>query len=95
VDKTAKRRQKYWEDWRQYCRLWGYSPFLATNNPLECSIIATVFAARARTGYFGNGKTIKVGSVTEALGAISTSCQLAGQPSPVYKAHEIYLLPVA
>jgi hypothetical protein len=95
VDNTAKRRQKYWKDWCQYCRLWGYTPFLTNKTSLECSIVTTAFAARVRTGYFGNGKTIKVGSVTEALGAISTSCQLAGQPSPVHKAHETYLLPVA
>ena len=37
-----------------------------------------------------------LGSVTEALGAISkSSCQLAGQPSPIHKAPETYLLPVA
>ena len=32
----------------------------------------------------------------ETLGAISkSSCQLAGQPSPIHKAPETYLLPVA
>ena len=95
VDNTAKRRQKYWKDWCNYTKLWGYSPFLTHNNSLECSIVITAFAARVRTGYFGNGKAIKVGSVTEAIGAISTSCQLAGQPSPVHKTHETYVLPVA
>jgi hypothetical protein len=95
VDNTAKRRQKYWKCWCDYCHCWNYPPFLTNRTSLECNIIVTAFAARVRTGYYGQGKGIKVGSVTEALGAISTSCQLAGQPSPVHKAHETFSLPVA
>ena len=52
------------------------------------------FAARVRTGYYGYGDQVKVHSVTDALAAISTTFELAGQPSPLYKDHNVYNLPI-
>ena len=52
------------------------------------------FAARVRTGYYGYRDQVKVHSVTDALLAISTTFELAGQPSPLYKDHNMYNLPI-
>ena len=70
-------------------------PFLTQADKLETNIIVTgFFAARVWTSYYGQGNEIKVHSVTDALVAISETFELAGKSSPLYKAHQVYNLPV-
>ena len=87
-------RQKYWRHWTTYCKLWGVSPFLDTQSQIEANIILTAFAVRVRSGYYGRGSKLKVQGVGKALAAISSTIEMAGQPSPVYRAHQVYQRPI-
>ena len=87
-------RQKYWSRWSEYCSSFRIDPFLQEATKLEQIVLTTGFAARVRTGAYGRGDKIKVQSVTEALAAISKTIELAGQPSPLYKAPNEYILPL-
>ena len=70
-------------------------PHLANcSSNIERNIILTAFAARVRTGFYGRGRQITVGEVAKALAAISKTIELAGETSPVYRAHNKYTLPV-
>ena len=90
--KTNTTRQKYWRHWTAFARAAGVDPLLSNVPPLERDIVTGTFAARVRTGRFGNGDTIKVAGVTDALAAISKTVELAGQPSPLYRADKKYHL---
>ena len=57
-------------------------------------LAVTSFAARVRTGFYGNGTTVKVQSVTKALAAISKTIELAGGKSPIYIEHGVYTTPI-
>ena len=92
--KTAQSRTKYWQQWQRYARSWGKNPFLSDASKIEQGIILTAFAARVRTGFYGRGSQVRVQTVAEALAAISKTIELAGQPSPVYRFEETYILPV-
>jgi hypothetical protein len=94
VAKTAKDRSKYWKHWSQYASLCRVDPFLNNVPAIERDIVLTAFAARVRTGAYGRGAKIKVSGVTDALASISKTIQLAGQPSPLYRAENVYHLPL-
>jgi hypothetical protein len=95
VAKNSQRREKYWGHWEQYCEAYNKHPHLTDCTSSEQIVIITAFAARVRTGYYGKGETVKVQSVQDALAAISKTIELAGQPSPIYKAEKTYKVPVA
>ena len=90
--KTDSVRQKYWHHWEQYARDAGVDPFLDSVPPLERDVVTGAFAAWVRTGKYGIGRQIKVDSVTDALAAISKTIELAGKPSPIYRAENKYQL---
>ena len=92
--KTTRDRQKYWKHWCEYSAQCTTDPYLKTLNKCESAILLTGFAARVRTGAYGNGNQVKVQSVTTALAAISKTCQLVGEQSPVYEAEGEYILPI-
>ena len=92
VAKTNATRQKYWRHWTSFARSAGIDPFLDDVPPLERDIVISAFAARVRSGRFGNGDQIKVAGVTDALAAISKTIELAGKPSPIYRADNKYQL---
>lgn len=91
---TSKKQEKYWRHWCSYVASCKADPYLESVDNLTGSIIATGFAARVRTGIYGRGKEVKVHSVTDALTAISTTCELVGKQSPFLKAEATYLLPI-
>ena len=91
---TSKTREKYWKCWTSYCTQCNTTPYLTDLNPCERTVIITGFAARVRTGAYGLGDQVRVQSVTDALAAISKTCQLVGKPSPVYKVEREYILPI-
>jgi len=91
---TSKTRQRYWKHWAGYCQQCNTDPFLTGISPCERAIIITAFAARVRTGAYGRGDQVKVQAVTDVIAAISKTCELVGQCSPVYKSEGTYILPV-
>ena len=91
--KTNATRQKYWRHWEQYANSANIDPFLNPSvPPLERDIVTGAFAARVRTGKYGNGDQLKVSGVTDALAAISKTIELAGKPSQLYRAENKYQL---
>ena len=95
VDDNNKTREKFWQHWKDYTALFRVDPYLSKCTNVQQIIIITAFAARVRTGYYGKGSTVRVPSVTKALAAISKTIELAGEPSPLYKAEKTYKTPVA
>ena len=91
---TAQTRQKYWKHWTEYCQLFQQGPHLDTITACEKSVIITGFAARVRTGAYGLGDQVSVQTVTNALAAVSKTCQLVGQQSPIFETEGEYILPV-
>ena len=91
---TSKTRQKYWKHWTDYCQNCSTDPFLTGLSPCERAVVITAFTARVRTGAYGRGDPVKVQTVTDALAAISKTCELVGKCSPVYKSEGTYILPV-
>ena len=87
--------KKYWRHWSIYAKLWQRSPLLDDATQLERVVILTAFAQRVRTGFYGRGNQVTVQTVAKSLAAISTTVELAGEISPVYKAPETYLLPIS
>ena len=69
---TNATRKKYWRHWERYATSPNIDPFLDPSvPPLERDIVTGSFAARIRTGKYGNGDQIKVSGVLDALAAIS------------------------
>ena len=95
VDQTNKKREKYWKHWKEHAKQFKAKPFLEGESSSDKIIIITTFGARVRTGCVGKGNTVKVQTVTDALSAISKTIELAGEPSPIYKAEKTYKVPVA
>ena len=87
-------RKKYWRHWTEYCRQVKIDPMLRSTNDRFSLLAVTSFAARVRTGYYGNGSIVKVQTVTKALGAISKTIELAGGTSPIYVEHGVYTTPI-
>jgi len=94
VAANTKARQKYWRHWSHYAASLHVNPLLQDTPALIRDTVLTAFAARVRTGYYGKGRQVKVQSVTDALSAISKTIELAGLTSPVYRAHNVYTLPI-
>jgi hypothetical protein len=81
--------------WKNYCDAFNKNPHLSDCDPTKQIIINTAFAARVRTDQYRKKRRVQVQSVQQVLvAAISKTIELAGQPSPIYKAEETYKVPV-
>jgi hypothetical protein len=95
VDQTTKRREKYWAHWCEYTAAFNHEPYLRQANNMQKNIIITAFAARVRSGHYGQKHRVTVQTVANALSSISKTIELAGEQSPVYETQGTYKLPVA
>ena len=93
AQQTSRTRERYWRDWTAY-NSQSPDPYLSNLTKCEKAVLLTAFGARVRTGAFGREDQVKVSSVTDALAAISKTCQLVGQQSPVYESEGAYILPI-
>ncbi len=94
VASTTWTSEKYWKTWCSYANTVNINTLLTDTVPIIRDMVLTAFAARVRQGYYGNGNTIKVQSVTDAMAAISKTIELAGYKSPVYRADNKYNLSI-
>jgi hypothetical protein len=92
VAKNTSTWEKYWAHWENYCAAFQLHPHLIDCNTEK--IIITAYAARVRTGHYGNKRQVKVLSIQDVLSAISKTIELAGELSPIYKAEKTYKAPV-
>ena len=58
VDENNMTREKYWQHWREYRKMFQTDPYLEQCTNIQKIIIITAFAARVRTGYYGKGNTV-------------------------------------
>ena len=91
---NAKAGEKYWKAWTGYCNECNAEPYLECLSCCEQGVLLIGFAAQVRTGAYGHGDQVRIQMVTQALVAISTTCQLVGKQSPVYKSEGEYILPL-
>ena len=91
--KTNATRKKYWQHWERYATSAKVDPFIGPSvPPFERDLVTGAFAARVRTGKYGNRDQIKVSGVSDAFAAISKTIELAGKTSPLYRAEKKYQL---
>ena len=85
VAKTTESREKQWRDWESYCGPLGVDPYLNERTTRFRVRVRTLtgFAARTRTGYYGRGKQVAVGSVRPALTAVSQTIEMDSGTNPV------------
>jgi hypothetical protein len=62
--------------------------------PVDSTNIVTGFAANVRTGVYGRGTQVRVSTITDAISAINQTIQLASKQTPLYRAPQIYTLPL-
>ena len=79
---TSKTRKKYWDYWTRYVRPLGLEPTLQ-GEPYDWRIRSIIgFVSRVRSGWYGNGSQIRVGSVRSALTAIGKTSAMANGINP-------------
>jgi len=91
---TTRDRHNHWKYWCAYSIQCTSDPYLRQLSKCKSAVLLTGFAARVWTGTYGNGNQVKVQSVMTALVAISKTCQLVGEQSPVYETEGKYILPI-
>lgn len=71
----------------------GVDPYLQ-DTPFTIQVrLLTGFAARVRTGYYGRGKQIQAGSVSNAITAIDQAIALATNTNPTKVVGSDHLIP--
>jgi hypothetical protein len=65
-----------------YCRGWNCDPWLANTDPHQKTQRLLAFAARVRTGIFGNGKQVGFQSVEKVLRHMAQTLVLTGYDDP-------------
>jgi len=82
LEATFRGRQKYWNHWQQYTVPVGVDPYLQ-DAPFQKRIcLLSGFAARVRTGLYGEGNQVKNCTVNSALTAIGQTVALACDANP-------------
>ena len=83
VAKTTESREKHWGDWESYCGPLVVDPYLNERTTRFRVKVRTLtgFAARTRTGYYGRGKQVAVGSVRPELTAVSQTIEMDQAPT--------------
>jgi hypothetical protein len=94
VASNTRTREKYWAHWKAYTANFQQEPYLQSCTNNQSIIIITAFAARVRTGYYGNGRTVTVQTVRDALSAVSKTFELVGLQSPILQTQGSYKVPV-
>ena len=94
VAQTTKDREKQWGNWESYCRPMGVDPYLDPRTTRFKKKIRTLtgFAARTRTGYYGRGRQVAVGTVKPALTAVGQKIEMDSGTNPVKLAGSTDLL---
>ena len=94
VAETTAERHQFWNYWQDYVKPFKVDPFLL-KTPFATKVrLATGFAERVRSGYYGNGNRVTCGRVQTALRAITQTCQLDHGQSPLHINKNEYLRPL-
>jgi hypothetical protein len=77
LEATARGRKKYWDHWQAYAKPLGVDPYLQDTPFAKRVRLLSVFAARVRKGYYGNGNQVKNCTVSSAITAVGQTIALA------------------
>ena len=77
LEAASRGREKYWNHWQRYVAPVGVDPYLQGTNFQKRIRLLSGFAARVRTGYYGNGKQVKNCTVSSAITAVGQTIALA------------------
>ena len=75
-------RRKHFADWTRYAHECRIDPWLRTHTKASKQFYLLAFAARFRTGIFGNAVQVGAQSVEKALRHVAQTLVLAGYPDP-------------
>ena len=90
VDGTA--RATHWNNWCAWCTQFHFDKFLADVPQAQHIHVLMAFAARVRSGAFGQGRQIGSQSVATALRHVAQAFVLASHPDPRgHRGHELGL----
>jgi hypothetical protein len=93
LEATSRGREKYWTHWQKYVLPVGVDPYLQDTHFSQQIQLLSGFAARVRTGYFGNGCQVKGCTVSNASTAIGQTVALACDANPTKVVGSKRLLP--
>jgi hypothetical protein len=93
LEATSCGRQKYWNHWQKYTLPVGVDPYLQDTDFSKWIQLLSGFAARVRTGYYGNKSQVKNCTVSSALTAIGQTIALAFDSNPTKVVGSKRLLP--
>ena len=93
LEATSRGREKYWNHWQKYSAPVGVDPYLQGTNFQKRIRLLSGFAARVRTGYYGNGKQVKNCTVSSAITAVGQTITLACDSNPTKVVGSECLLP--
>ena len=82
VAAATKARESVWSNWERYVAPLGLDPFLEMATHSNRIRALSGFAARARTGFFGRGRTVQSGTVSSQLSSIGSSIAMATGANP-------------
>lgn len=82
VAATTKNREVYWRHWCRFTRPLGVEPYLQNTSYRHRIRALSGFAAVVRTGYYGRGRRVQAGTVSQALAAIGKTIALECGTNP-------------
>ncbi len=93
LEATSRGRQKYWTHWQKYVSPVGVDAYLQDTSFSKRIQLLSGFAARVRTGHYGNGRQVKGCTVSSAIMAIGQMNALACDANPTKVIGLEHLLP--
>lgn len=78
----GRARATHWRNWSSWCRRFNFDTFLVGTPRTQHAHVLMAFAARVRSGAFGNGKQVGCQSVATALRHVSQTFVLASYGDP-------------
>ena len=88
---TSIERDRYWDHWCEYTQPLGFDPYMQQEPHKRIVRVASGFAGRVRTGYYGRKRQVSCARVQVAMRAIGQTCELDLNRNPLYRAPEKYL----
>ena len=93
MEETARKRKIHWAHWVAYAFPLGVDPYLLKTAYFQKVRALSGFAAHVRSGVYGRGKQVQVGTVSSAITAIGTTIALARGVNPTKVEQTNNLLP--
>lgn len=96
MEAAADKGRKYWKLWKRYATGAKVDPYLRYKklNRQRLSVLSG-YLHRVRSGAFGEGETVTVQTVQEAIRGVALAIQLDGRDSPLHRDPKHYILSIS